>query len=95
MRPHRIPGRRLCGTSRFVEPHEIRTGYKVIRVPLKNGVPSGRYDDFLTGFMIDNRNVWGRPVGVTVAGDGALLVTEDGHGTVWRVTYEGETYGKN
>lgn len=72
----------------------IRTGYKVIRVLVKNGVPTGQYDDFLTGFVVDNQSVWGRPVGVTVAHDGALLVTEDGNGTMWRVAYEGEKYTK-
>jgi glucose/arabinose dehydrogenase len=73
----------------------IRTGYKVIRVVLNHGVPTGQYDDFLTGFVVDNHSVWGRPVGVTVAHDGALLVTEDGNGTMWRVAYEGEKYAKN
>jgi glucose/arabinose dehydrogenase/cytochrome c2 len=72
----------------------IRTGYKIVRVRLKHGVPTGQYDDFLTGFVVDNRSVWGRPVGVTVAHDGALLITEDGHGTMWRVAYEGEKYTK-
>jgi glucose/arabinose dehydrogenase/cytochrome c2 len=72
----------------------IRTGYKIIRVRLKRGVPTGQYDDFLTGFVVDNRSVWGRPVGVTVAHDGALLITEDGHGTMWRIAYEGEKYTK-
>jgi hypothetical protein len=63
----------------------VRTGYKVIRVRVEHGVPTGEYEDFLTGFVVDNRRVWGRPVGVAVAHDGALLVTEDGNGTVWRV----------
>jgi glucose/arabinose dehydrogenase/cytochrome c2 len=72
----------------------IRTGYKIVRVLLKNGAPTGQYDDFLTGFVVDNRNVWGRPVGVTVAHDGALLITEDGNGTMWRIAYEGEKYSK-
>ena len=72
----------------------IRTGYKVIRVLLNHGVPTGQYDDFLTGFVVDNRSVWGRPVGVTVAHDGALLVTEDGNGTMWRVAYGREKYAK-
>ena len=66
-----------------------RTAYKVIRVRLNHGVPTGEYDDFLTGFVVDNRNVWGRPVGVAVAHDGALLVTEDGNNTVWRVAPSG------
>jgi hypothetical protein len=64
-----------------------RTGYKIVRIPLNNGVPTGRYDDFLTGFVTSDRNVWGRPVGVTVAHDGALLMTEDGNGTIWRIAY--------
>jgi glucose/arabinose dehydrogenase/cytochrome c2 len=64
-----------------------RTGYKVVRVRVDHGVPTGEYDDFLTGFVVDQRSVWGRPVGVTVAHDGALLLTEDGNGTLWRVAY--------
>ena len=64
-----------------------RTGYKVVRVRRQNGVATGEYDDFLTGFVVDNRSVWGRPVGVAVAHDGALLVTEDGNSTMWRVSY--------
>jgi glucose/arabinose dehydrogenase len=64
-----------------------RTGYKVIRIRLKDGVPTGEYQDFVTGFVIDDSHVWGRPVGVAVAHDGALLVSEDGNGTIWRVTH--------
>jgi glucose/arabinose dehydrogenase len=52
-------------------------------------VPSGEYDDFVTGFVVNEQSVWGRPVGVTVAHDGALLFTEDGNGTLWRVAYQG------
>ncbi len=66
-----------------------RTGYKVVRLPLKNGAPNGEYEDFLTGFVLDEENVWGRPVGVAVARDGALLVSEDGNGTIWRVSFSG------
>jgi glucose/arabinose dehydrogenase len=66
-----------------------RTGYKLIRVRMDHGAATGEYDDFMTGFVVDNQSVWGRPVGVTVAHDGALLVTEDGHGTVWRIAYTG------
>lgn len=66
-----------------------RTGYKVITVPQKNGVPTGEYEDFLTGFVTPDGDVWGRPVGVTVANDGALLVSDDGSGTIWRVAYTG------
>jgi hypothetical protein len=67
----------------------LRTGYKVVRVKLKDGVPTGEYEDFLTGFVIDAKNVWGRPVGVAVAHDGALLITDDGGDTLWRVAYSG------
>jgi glucose/arabinose dehydrogenase/cytochrome c2 len=63
----------------------MRTGYKLVRIRLNHGVPTGEYEDFLTGFVADDRSVWGRPVGVTVAHDGALLVTEDGNNTVWRI----------
>jgi glucose/arabinose dehydrogenase len=65
-----------------------RTGYKVVRIRLDHGVPTGEYDDFLTGFVVDGRSVWGRPVGVAVARDGALLVTEDGNSTLWRIAYQ-------
>lgn len=64
-----------------------RTGSKVVRVRLRNGVPSGEYEDFLTGFVVDDSHVWGRPVGVAVARDGALLVTDDANGTLWRIAY--------
>ena len=64
-----------------------RTGYKVIRVRLKDGVPTGEYQDFVTGFVLNDSDVWGRPVGVAVTRDGALLVSEDGNGTIWRVTH--------
>ncbi len=64
-----------------------RTGYKVVRIRLRDGVPGGEYEDFLTGFVRPDDNVWGRPVGVAVAHDGALLVTEDGNGTIWRVAH--------
>lgn len=67
-----------------------RTGYKIVRIVLKNGVPNGEYEDFMTGLVLDDRTVWGRPVGVTTAADGALLVSEDGNGTIWRIAYKGE-----
>jgi glucose/arabinose dehydrogenase len=66
-----------------------RTGYKVIRVPMKDGKATGEYEDFLVGFVTRDGNVWGRPVGLAVATDGSLLVTDDGSGTVWRVKYVG------
>lgn len=64
-----------------------RVGYKVIRIPLKEGAPAGDYIDFLTGFVAPGGAVWGRPVGVTVARDGALMVTDDLSCTIWRVQY--------
>lgn len=67
-----------------------RTGYEVIRVPLhQTERPSGEYEDFLTGFVTPEGEVWGRPVGVTVAGDGSLLVSDDGWNAIWRVRYVG------
>ena len=66
-----------------------RTGYKIVRIRFKGGHATGEYEDFLTGFVADDNGVWGRPVGVAVAHDGALLVSEDGGGTVWRVAPHG------
>ena len=51
---------------------------------------SGEYEDFMTGFVVDNGHVWGRPVGVTVAPDGSLLVTDDGSKSIWRISYTGK-----
>jgi glucose/arabinose dehydrogenase len=66
----------------------VRVGYEVIRVPLhQTGHATGEYEDFLTGFVTPDGNAWGRPVGVTVAPDGSLLVTDDGSNTIWRVSH--------
>ena len=74
----------------------IRTGYEVIRVPLhQSGHASGEYLDFLTGFVVDNGHVWGRPVGVTVGPDGSLLVSDDGSNSIWRVSYVGSKAAQN
>ena len=68
-----------------------RSGYEVIRVPLhQTGHASGEYEDFLTGFVLPNGQVWGRPVGITVAPDGSLLVSDDGSNSIWRVSYTGK-----
>jgi glucose/arabinose dehydrogenase len=64
-----------------------RTGYKIVRLPFKNGKSTGEYDDFVTGFVTPKGDVWGRPVGITVAKDGSLLFSEDAHGTIWRVSH--------
>jgi glucose/arabinose dehydrogenase/cytochrome c553 len=69
----------------------IRAGYELIRVPLhQTGHASGEYEDFMTGFVVNNRSVWGRPVGVTTAPDGSLLVSDDGSNSIWRITYSGK-----
>ena len=66
-----------------------RTGYKVVRLRLHDDPQDaglrGRVEDFMTGFVVSDSEVWARPVAVAVAADGALLVTEDGNGTVWRI----------
>jgi len=62
------------------------SGYKVIFVPFANGTPSGQPIDVLTGFIKPSGEAMGRPVGVAIAGDGALLVADDVGNTVWRVT---------
>jgi glucose/arabinose dehydrogenase len=67
-----------------------RTGYEVIRVPLKDGHATGEFEDFLTGFVTADGQVWGRPVGVAVGQDGSLLVTDDGSQSIWRVSYAGK-----
>jgi glucose/arabinose dehydrogenase len=66
-----------------------RTGYKLIRIPQRDGVPTGEYIDFMTGFVTDQGDVWGRPVGVTVAHDGSLLVSDDGGEVIWRISRAG------
>jgi glucose/arabinose dehydrogenase len=67
-----------------------RAGYEVIHIPMHDGYATGEYDDFLTGFVTADGKVWGRPVGVTVAKDGSLFVTDDGSRSVWHVTYTGK-----
>ncbi|HEY6768516.1 MAG TPA: PQQ-dependent sugar dehydrogenase [Candidatus Sulfotelmatobacter sp.] len=69
----------------------VRVGYEVIRVPLhQTGHASGEYQDFLTGFVLPDGHVWGRPVSTTVAPDGSLLVSDDGSNSIWRVSYTGK-----
>jgi glucose/arabinose dehydrogenase len=61
-------------------------GYEVITLPMVNGRSTGEYDDFLTGFVTPDGQVWGRPAGLTIANDGSLYVTDDGSRSVWHVT---------
>lgn len=65
----------------------FRTGHKVVRVRMKDGVPNGDYEDFMTGMITSDGNAWGRPVAATVARDGSLLVSDDGAGVVYRISY--------
>jgi glucose/arabinose dehydrogenase len=69
-----------------------RTGYKIVRVPIDKatGKARGDYEDFVTGFVTPDGDVWGRPVGITVAKDGSLLFSEDANNTIWRVSYGGK-----
>jgi glucose/arabinose dehydrogenase len=81
----------LHGSWNTSQPH----GYKVVRIRFKNGRPAGGYENFLTGFWDGKTKnppkVWGRPVGLTVAKDGSLLVADDVGQLVWKVTYTGKT----
>ena len=66
------------------------TGYKVVRVPFKDGRPEGGYENFVTGFWVsgsERAEVWGRPVALAVTKDGALLVADDTGGTIWRIAH--------
>ncbi|HTY49873.1 MAG TPA: PQQ-dependent sugar dehydrogenase [Steroidobacteraceae bacterium] len=65
----------------------FRTGHKVVRVRMRNGVPTGEYDDFLTGFIVDDGDAWGRPVGLLVNADGSLLLSDDAANLVYRISY--------
>jgi glucose/arabinose dehydrogenase len=67
-----------------------RSGYEVVLAPVHDGKATGEYEDFLTGFTTPDGHVWGRPVGVTVANDGSLFVTDDGTGSIWHVSYTGK-----
>jgi glucose/arabinose dehydrogenase len=69
--------------------HSQGAGREVIRIPIEKGRATGVYQDFLTGFTTDGK-AWGRPVGVAVAADGSLLVTDDGARVIWRVSYRGK-----
>jgi glucose/arabinose dehydrogenase/cytochrome c2 len=65
----------------------LRTGYKLVRVHMKKGEPTGDYEDFVTGFVVDDGHVWGRPVATTELKDGSLLMSEDGGNVIFRISY--------
>ena len=64
----------------------VPSGYKVIFVPFRDGRPAGMPEDVLTGFLAENGDALGRPVGVAVDQAGALMVADDVGNVVWRVT---------
>jgi glucose/arabinose dehydrogenase len=68
----------------------VRTGYEVVYVPIKDGKANGEYEDFVSGFVTPDGKVWGRPVGVAVAKDGSLMVSDDGSDSIWRISYAGK-----
>jgi glucose/arabinose dehydrogenase/cytochrome c2 len=65
----------------------FRTGHKVVRVRMKDGVPTGEYEDFMVGFIADDGDAWARPVGGVVASDGSLLISDDGANLIYRISY--------
>ena len=67
----------------------VRGGYELLRVRISNGVATGAYEDFMTGFVNPDGTVWGRPAAVCVGTDGALYVGDDTGNTIWRITYTG------
>ena len=86
-----ISRRHFCRPSTVRGIDSDRAGYELIRVPSTwTGHTTGEYEDFMTGFVVDSGHVWGRPVGVTVAPDGSLLVTDDGSKSIWRISYTGK-----
>jgi glucose/arabinose dehydrogenase/cytochrome c2 len=68
----------------------LRTGYKLVRIHMKNGEPGGDYEDFLTGFVVDDASVWGRPVATVQMPDGSLLLSEDGNNVIYRIAYQAD-----
>lgn len=68
----------------------IRSGYQVVFVPFRDGRPSGEATPFFSGFVPDpaGKTVYGRMVGVAVAADGALLISDDAGKLIWRVSYQ-------
>ena len=62
-----------------------RSGYKLVRLPMRGDRATGDVEDVMTGLVLSDDEVYGRPVGVAVAADGSILVTDDASGTVWRI----------
>jgi glucose/arabinose dehydrogenase len=68
----------------------FRTGHKVVRLLMKDGAPTGEYEDFLTGFIVNDGDAWGRPVSNVIAKDGSMLLSDDGANLVYRISYSGK-----
>jgi glucose/arabinose dehydrogenase len=68
----------------------IRSGYQVVFIPFRDGMPSGEPKTFFSGLVPDpaGKDVYGRPVGVAVAQDGSVLISDDGGNLIWRVSYD-------
>jgi glucose/arabinose dehydrogenase len=64
-----------------------RTGHKVVRVPMKDGAPTGEYQDFMVGFVTPDGKAWARPASLTEASDGSLLLSDDGANVIYRISY--------
>jgi glucose/arabinose dehydrogenase/cytochrome c2 len=65
----------------------FRTGHKLVRLPVKGNVPTGEYVDFMTGFITESGDAWGRPVAITQLHDGSLLLADDGSNQIYRIYY--------
>jgi len=75
----------------------IRSGYQVVFIPFRNGVPVGDPTPFFSGFVPDSagKNVYARLVGVAVQADGSLLISDDGGNLIWRVSFRPESKPAN
>ena len=68
----------------------MRSGYSIVRIPIDSrGKAVGGFENFVSGWALPDGRVWGRPVSVVTAKDGSLLITDDGAGKIWQVTYSG------
>lgn len=65
----------------------FRNGHKVVRVRMKGGIPTGEYENCVTGFIVNDGDAWGRPVAAAVLRDGSLLFSDDGADVIYRVSY--------
>ena len=69
----------------------VPTGYKIVRLPLDDGIPTGPVEDFATGWLDEETGqVSGRPVGLAVGPDGALYASDDAGGFIYRITYDSD-----